>query len=67
MEMDKESLIKIRNFLVGIYNLDIPVQDKVEADKNLSTLLEPENYDKHIKVLQKEFNNELRNKAKGWK
>lgn len=65
--MDKESLIKIRNFLVGIYDLDIPVQDKVEADKNLSTLLEPENYDKHIKVLQKEFNNELRSKAKGWK
>lgn len=67
MRMDKESLIKIRNFLVGIYDLDIPIQDKVEADKNLSTLLEPENYDKHIKVLQKKFNNELRNKAKGWK
>lgn len=65
--MDKESLIKIRNFLVGIYNLDIPVKDKVEADKNLSTLLDVENYDRHIKVLQKEFNEELRNKAKGWK
>ena len=65
--MDKESLIKIRNFLVGIYDLDIPAQDKVEADKNLSTLLDVENYDRHIKVLQKEFNEELRNKAKGWK
>lgn len=65
--MDKESLIKIRNFLVGIYNLDIPVKDKVEADKNLSTLLDVENYDRHIKVLQREFNEELRNKAKGWK
>ena len=62
--MDKESLIKIRNFLVGIYDLDIPVEDKIEADKNLSTLLEPENYEKHVKVLQKEFNEELRWKRK---
>lgn len=62
--MDKESLIKIRNFLVGIYDLDIPLEDKVEADKNLSTLLEPENYDEHVKVLQKEFNEELRWKRK---
>lgn len=62
--MDKESLIKIRNFLVGIYQLDIPIQDKVEADNNLSKFLEPENYDKHVKVLQKEFNEELRWKNK---
>ena len=62
--MDKESLIKIRNFLVGIYDLDIPAQDKVEADKNLSTLLDPNNYEEHIKVLSKNFNDELRWKNK---
>lgn len=65
--MDKESLIKIREFLIGIYKLDIPVEDQVEADKNLSTLLDPENYDEHIKVLQKEFNDDIRRKSKGWK
>ena len=64
MTVDKESLIKIRNFLAGIYDLDIPVQDKVEIDKNLSTLLEPENYEKHVKVLSKNFNEELRWKNK---
>ena len=64
--MNKESLIKIREFLVGLYDLDIPAEDKVEADKNLSILLNPENYEKHVKVLQKEFNEELRHKAKGW-
>ena len=62
--MNKESLLKIKEFLVGIYDLDIPAEDKVEADKNLSTLLEPENYENHIKVLQKEFNEELRWKRK---
>lgn len=64
--MNKESLIKIREFLVGLYDLDMPAEDKVEADKNLSILLNPENYEKHVKVLQKEFNEELRHKAKGW-
>lgn len=62
--MDKDSLIKIRNFLVGIYDLDIPVEDKVEADKNLSTLLNPDNYEEHVKVLSKNFNEELRWKSK---
>ena len=62
--MKKESLIKIREFLIGIYDLDIPAEDKVEADKNLSTLLDPNNYEEHVKVLSMNFNDELRWKNK---
>ena len=45
---------------LGIYDLDIPLEDKVEADKNLSILLSPENYDRHVKVLAKRFNDDLK-------
>lgn len=62
--MNKESLIKIRELLVGIENLDIPIQDKCEAAQNLNTFLDEENYERHVKVLRKEFNEELRWKNK---
>ena len=51
--MDKESLKKISDFINKIDTLDIPPADKLEALINLKTLLKPENYHKHIKILQR--------------
>ena len=62
--MNKESLLKVKELLINIDKLDIPIEDKYELLTNLDTLLNPENYSRHIKVLQKEFNDELKWKTK---
>ena len=62
--MDKESLIKAREFLSRIDELDIPVCDKFEILNTLYILLDPNNYEKHREVLAREFNDELRWKCK---
>lgn len=62
--MNKESLLKARDFLVNIHKLDIPAEDRVELMSNLWLLLDPDNYDKHMKCLMENFNDELRFKKK---
>lgn len=62
--MNKESLLKAKELLLNIDTLDIPIEDKYELLSNLDTLLNPENYSRHIKVLQREFNEELKWKNK---
>lgn len=51
--MDKESLKKIREYIFNIDKLDIPLEDKLEIIINLNILLDPNNYNKHIKILQR--------------
>lgn len=51
--MNKESLQKVRDFIMNIGELDIPIEDKVELLINLNNLLDPENYYKDIKILQR--------------
>lgn len=51
--MDKESLKKIREYIFNINKLDIPLEDKLEIIINLNILLDPNNYNKHIKILQR--------------
>lgn len=51
--MDKESLKKVRDFIFNIEKLDIPLEDKIELLINLNILLDPENYYKDIKILQR--------------
>lgn len=62
--MDKESLLKAREFILNIDNIDMPVQDKLEIINNLRLYLDPENYEKHTKILIKECNEELKWKGK---
>lgn len=62
--MDKESLKKIRDFILRINEIDIPIQDKTEFIQNASLLFDEDNYEKHIQVLAKEFNDELRWRGK---
>lgn len=62
--MDKESLLKAREFLLNINNIDMPICDKFEILNTLYILLEPENFEKHRDVLAREFNEELRWKCK---
>ena len=62
--MDKESLKKIRDFILRINEIDIPIQDKAEFIQNASLLFDEDNYEKHIQVLAKEFNEELRWRGK---
>lgn len=62
--MDKESLKKIRDFLLRIDEIDIPIQDKAEFIQNASLLFDEDNYDRHIQVLAEHFNEELRWKGK---
>lgn len=51
--MNKESLKKIREYIFNINKLDIPIEDKLEIIINLNILLDPNNYNKHIKILQR--------------
>lgn len=62
--MDKESLLKAREFLLNINNIDMPAADKLEIVNNLWLYLDPENYEKHTKILMKECNEELKWKRK---
>ena len=62
--MDKESLKKIKEFLLRIDEVDIPIQDKAEFIQNASLLFDEDNYEKHIQTLAREFNEELRWKGK---
>ena len=62
--MDKESLLKAREFLLNIDNIDIPAQDKLEIINNLWLYLDPENYEKHTRILIRECNEELKWKGK---
>lgn len=63
--MNKESLLKAREFLLGLTTLDIPIEDKIELYNNLYLLLDPDNYNEHIISLGKEFNFDLKWKTKG--
>ena len=56
--MDKESLKKIREYIFNIDKLDIPIEDKLEIIINLNILLDPNNYYKDIKILQRYAKNE---------
>lgn len=56
--MDKESLKKIREYIFNMDKLDIPLEDKLEILINLDILLDPNNYYKHIKILQRYAKNE---------
>ena len=56
--MDKESLKKIREYIFNINKLDIPIEDKLEIIINLNILLDSNNYNKHIKILQRYAKNE---------
>ena len=52
--MDKESLIKARNLIIGdLSKLKINDADKAELMMNLWLLLSEEHYDNSIKVLRK--------------
>lgn len=62
--MDKESLLKAREFLLNINNIDMSAADKLEIINNLWLYLDPENYEKHTKILMKECNEELKWKRK---
>lgn len=62
--MNKESLLKVREFILNIDNIDIPAQDKLEIINNLWLYLDPENYEKHTKILIRECNEELKWKRK---
>ena len=62
--MDKESLLKAREFLLNINNIDMSAADKLEIINNLWLYLDPENYEKHTKILIKECNEELKWKRK---
>lgn len=62
--MDKESLLKAREFLLNINNIDMSAQDKLEIINNLWLYLDPENYEKHTKILIKECNEELKWRGK---
>lgn len=62
--MDKESLIKAREFLMNIDKLDMPIQDKVEIIRNVYFYLDPEHYEENTKTLAKKFNEELRWRGK---
>lgn len=62
--MDKESLLKAREFLLNINNIDTPAQDKLEIINNLWLYLDPENYEKHTNILIRECNEELKWKRK---
>lgn len=62
--MDKESLLKAREFLLNINNIDMSAQDKLEIINNLWLYLDPENYEKHTRILIKECNEELKWKRK---
>lgn len=62
--MDKESLLKAREFLLNINNIDMSAADKLEIINNLWLYLDPENYEKHTKILIRECNEELKWKGK---
>ena len=62
--MDKESLLKAREFLLNINNIDMSAADKLEIINNLWLYLDPENYEKHTKILIKECNEELKWRGK---
>ena len=62
--MDKESLLKAREFILNINNIDMSAQDKLEIINNLWLYLDPENYEKHTKILIKECNEELKWRGK---
>lgn len=62
--MDKESLLKAREFLLNINNIDMSAADKLEIINNLWLYLDPENYEKHTKILIRECNEELKWKRK---
>lgn len=47
-----------------INNSDMPAQDKLEIINNLWLYLDPENYEKHTKILIKECNEELKWRGK---
>lgn len=58
--MDKESLLKAREFILNIDKIDMPLMDKTEILQNLYTYLTPENYEKHTKTLMIQHNQELK-------
>lgn len=62
--MDKESLLKAREFILNIDNIDMSAQDKLEIINNLWLYLDPENYEEHTKILIKECNEELKWRGK---
>ena len=62
--MDKESLIKAREFLLKMNEVDMQICDKVEILNTLYILLDPDNYEKHRDTLAREFNEELKWKRK---
>lgn len=62
--MKKESLLKAREFLLNINNIDMSAQDKLEIINNLWIYLDPENYEKHTKILIRECNEELKWRGK---
>lgn len=62
--MDKESLLKTREFLLNINNIDMSAQDKLEIINNLWLYLDPDNYEKHTKILIRECNEELKWRGK---
>lgn len=51
--MDKESLKIVRDFIMNIEKLNIPIEDKVELLINLNNLLDPDNYYRDITILQR--------------
>lgn len=56
--MDKESLIIAREIVLrALSKSDIKFIDKLELSLNLNLLLDEKNYEKDIKVLRKEHNN----------
>lgn len=61
--MDKESLLKAREFILNIDKIDMPLIDKTEILQNLYTYLTPENYEKHTKTLIMQHNQELKYKS----
>ena len=54
--MDSDSLIKVQEKIADLLNnVDIDAIDKVELLINLVTFLDPDYYDKSIKILKKEL------------
>lgn len=60
--MTKESLLKARKLIVEAIdnNTEIDIVDRVELMSNLWLYLNPQQYDKTNKILQKDINNRRR-------
>jgi hypothetical protein len=63
--MEKDFLLRAREYITHIDELEGSPEDKLELMSNLWLLLDPDNYDEHMSVLMRNCNDSLKWKAKG--